>query len=87
MLLIKCPWCGERPETEFVCTGEAKAPRPEDPHALSDEAWVDYLCVKDNRRGIIEEAWWHAKGCGLWFNLLRHTVTHETQPAPGEGGR
>ena len=25
MLLIPCPWCGPRPDTEFLCTGEARA--------------------------------------------------------------
>lgn len=82
MLLIECPWCGERPETEFVCNGEAKAPRPDDPSSLTDEAWIDYLCIKDNRRGSIKEAWWHARGCGLWFTLVRDTVSHETRLIP-----
>ena len=28
MLLIPCPWCGERDETEFRCGGEAHIARP-----------------------------------------------------------
>ena len=38
MLLIPCPWCGEREETEFRCGGEAHIARPGQPAALSDDA-------------------------------------------------
>lgn len=37
MLLIKCPWCGERDETEFSYGGEAAIKRPQDPKALDDK--------------------------------------------------
>ena len=43
MLLIECPWCGERAESEFTCGGEGGVSRPGAPEALSDEAWGDYL--------------------------------------------
>ena len=36
MLLIHCPWCGPRDETEFRCGGEAHIARPADPDALTD---------------------------------------------------
>ena len=36
MLLIDCPWCGERAETEFSYGGEAGIVRPKEPDALSD---------------------------------------------------
>ena len=35
MLLIECPWCGERDQTEFSCHGEAHITRPRDPDALT----------------------------------------------------
>ena len=38
MLLIRCPWCGERDEAEFSYGGEAGIAYPADPAALSDEA-------------------------------------------------
>ena len=38
MLLIECPWCGPREETEFSCGGEAHIARPPSPDALADEA-------------------------------------------------
>ena len=48
MLPIPCPFCGVRPETEFVCTGEVQPPRPSDPEAVSDTAWADWVVMRDN---------------------------------------
>ena len=48
MLLIPCPHCGPRDESEFTYGGPAVACRPEAPQALSDEAWVEYLTVVPN---------------------------------------
>jgi sarcosine oxidase subunit delta len=75
MLLIPCPWCGEREETEFRCGGEAHIARPRQPSALSDAQWADYLFMRKNPKGVHHERWCHAQGCGRWFNLARHTVT------------
>ena len=80
MLVIPCPWCGERHESEFVCTGEARAPRPQDPNGCDAETWSNYLCLRNNPRGASVETWWHAKGCGLWFELERDTLTHAVRP-------
>lgn len=76
MLLIHCPWCGVRAESEFRCAGQVKPPRSEF-IKKSDEAWLEYLYHADNRRGILEEYWCHEKGCGEWFKLRRDTTTHE----------
>jgi sarcosine oxidase subunit delta len=75
MLLIPCPWCGERDETEFHCGGEAHIARPKQPAALSDDQWADYLFMRSNPRGIHFERWRHVHGCGRWFNLARDTVS------------
>ncbi len=77
MMRIECPWCGGRDETEFHYGGEAHIARPEDPDALSDEAWADYLFMRSNPRGVHAERWMHAQGCRRWFNVLRHTASHE----------
>ncbi|MCC7274160.1 MAG: sarcosine oxidase subunit delta [Alphaproteobacteria bacterium] len=77
MLLISCPWCGPRDETEFHCGGEAHIARPLDPPALPDAAWAGYVFMRDNPKGWMRERWMHAQGCRRWFNLVRHTVTHE----------
>ena len=76
MLLIDCPWCGTRPEGEFVCTGEAHPARPADPDTLSDAAWVDTVVMRENRRGLHDERWWHVRGCGGWLLVRRDTTTH-----------
>ena len=77
MLLIPCPYCGERDEHEFKFGGEAHIARPESPDELSDEEWADYLFLKTNPKGVHFERWVHDAGCGRWFNLARHTVSHE----------
>ena len=76
MLLIECPWCGPRAETEFSYGGEAGITRPPDPHALSDAEWADYLFYRNNPRGDHRELWNHAHGCRRWFGVERDTVTN-----------
>lgn len=76
MLLIPCPWCGERAEIEFVSGGEV-VPRPIDPSALAREAWTEYLYFRDNRCGPQAEHWWHVHGCRRWLVVERDTATHE----------
>ena len=73
MLLIPCPFCGERDETEFHCRGEAHIVRPAQPAALSDDQWADYLFMRSNPKGVHFERWRHVHGCGRWFNLARDT--------------
>ena len=77
MLLIKCPYCGERDESEFSFGGEGGISRPLDPYALNDEQWADYLFNRTNPRGLHEELWNHAQGCRRWFNVERDTVTYK----------
>ena len=77
MLLIKCPWCGERAETEFSYGGEAGIKRPLKPDALSDAEWADYLFNRKNPRGAHHELWNHAQGCRRWFEVERDTVSYK----------
>ncbi len=77
MLLIPCPWCGPRDETEFSYGGEAHISRPADPATLSDGVWADYLFMRRNPKGRHRERWVHTCGCRRWFNVERHTVSHE----------
>ena len=42
MLLIACPYCGARPELEFVYGGQAHLARPKDPAALGAQEWADF---------------------------------------------
>ncbi len=77
MLLITCPYCGERAESEFTYGGEAHIQRPKDPESLSDAEWADYVFMRSNTKGIFLERWVHAHGCRRWFNLARDTVSYE----------
>ena len=79
MLLIDCPYCGPRPETEFRCGGEAHIARPTDPSALDDAAWADFLYTRSSTRGLLAERWNHAHGCQRWFNALRDTVSYRVE--------
>ena len=82
MLLITCPFCGERNETEFIYGGPVGPDRP-DPTACSDQDWRDFLLNVPNPIGPVEERWWHARGCGDWFTIWRHTFSHEVTRGTG----
>jgi sarcosine oxidase, subunit delta len=75
MLLIPCPYCGERPELEFRYGGQAHIARPENPAALSEEEWAGFLYVRDNEKGVHAERWRHVHGCARFFNVVRDTTT------------
>jgi sarcosine oxidase, subunit delta len=100
MLLIQCPYCGERPEPEFVHGGQAHLVRARVPAEVSTEEWTNYLYRRDNTRGVHAERWRHAHGCGRFFNALRDTTTDQflatykvgeprpdVGPAPGTASR
>ncbi len=89
MLVIDCPWCGPRDESEFSYGGEAHIARPQNPDELTDEEWGDYLFFRHNPKGLHHEQWLHAYGCRRWFNAVRDTVTYRfyvtykpDEPAP-----
>lgn len=88
MLLIPCPWCGPRDETEFRFAGEAAIRRPSDPDQADPVAWADYLYGRENRRGLHRELWVHVHGCGQFLMIERDTVSHAITRAvvPGEIG-
>jgi len=77
MMLIDCPHCGPRDETEFHYGGEAHVVYPEDPNAVTDLQWADYVFARTNPKGRHAERWSHSAGCRRWFNVVRDTVTHE----------
>ncbi len=79
MLLINCPYCGERSELEFSYGGQAHIARPDSPSEISDEAFTEYLYHRDNIKGVQAERWRHLHGCGRFFNALRDTTTDHFQ--------
>ena len=77
MLLIACPYCGERPEVEFVYGGQAHLTRPSGGAEVTDQGWSDFLYSRDNLKGLHAERWRHTHGCGRFFNALRDTTTDQ----------
>ncbi|MCY4050476.1 MAG: sarcosine oxidase subunit delta [Gammaproteobacteria bacterium] len=77
MLLIRCPWCGFRDQSEFQAQGEAHITRPEDPYQLDEEQWGQYLFFRKNPKGVHYERWVHVHGCRRWFNVVRNTMTDD----------
>jgi sarcosine oxidase subunit delta len=72
--LIPCPHCGSRPKEEFTVKGAALTrPAPD----ADKEAWMDYVYLRDNPRGLLQEYWHHTSGCRRWLVLTRNTATHE----------
>jgi sarcosine oxidase subunit delta len=93
MLLIDCPYCGPRNETEFRYGGESHIARPGPAPEVSDAVWADYMFNRTNTKGPHRERWCHVHGCGQWFNIARDTVTHAVlaiyrmgEPPPGDRG-
>jgi sarcosine oxidase subunit delta len=87
MLIIRCPWCGERAEIEFSCGGEADIARPLDSESLDDKDWGNYLFMRDNPRGPVREQWHHSYGCRRWFVVERDNVTYRITKTEQVGAR
>jgi heterotetrameric sarcosine oxidase delta subunit len=75
VLLIPCPWCGARAQSEFSYGGDATLKRPA-PDAPVD-AWIAFVYQRDNPAGPHDELWFHGAGCRQWFRVRRDTRTHE----------
>ncbi|MFF3286065.1 sarcosine oxidase subunit delta [Streptomyces sp. NPDC003023] len=92
MLLITCPWCGPRDETEYHYGGQAHVPFPADAGDMNDHEWAQYVFYRDNPQGPFAERWVHSTGCRRWFNAVRDTATHQVlavyrldEPRPDTG--
>ena len=77
MILIKCPYCGERDQSEFSNGGEAHVARPKNSENLNDKEWGEFVFYRANPKGIFYERWVHSHGCRKWFNAVRDTSTDE----------
>ena len=76
-MLITCPHCGVRPVEEFTFLGDAKPLRPASNDPSSMEQWHDYVYLRDNPKGVIDEYAHHSGGCRTWLVLTRNTQTHD----------
>ncbi|MDQ2634471.1 MAG: sarcosine oxidase subunit delta [Pseudomonadota bacterium] len=83
---IACPFCGPRENGEFSYLGDARPQRPAP--GASEDAVYDYVYLRDNIAGEMEELWYHSGGCRSWLKVRRNTVTHEifsVEAAAGAG--
>jgi heterotetrameric sarcosine oxidase delta subunit len=82
VLLIPCPWCGERDETEFNYGGRAL----KFPELINVDigSWHRVIHIRDNPANVIRELWYHQSGCECWIQLSRNCLTHEITAASAE---
>jgi methylglutamate dehydrogenase subunit B len=92
-MIISCPFCGTRNSGEFTYLGDASPRRPALPPeeldgGAAEDAFFDYVYLRDNVAGEMREYWYHGGGCRSWLVAVRNTLTHEfasVDPAPGAG--
>lgn len=73
---ILCPLCGLRDRREFYVSGAAvRIGRPAP--GEGPEAMDDYLHLRTNPEGPLDEFWQHEQGCRAWLIVTRDTGTHE----------
>ena len=85
---IACPYCGPRESGEFSYLGDAAPVRPS--ADAGEDAFFDYVYLRDNVAGDMSEYWYHGGGCRSWLKVARNTLTHEiasVEPASGAGAR
>lgn len=76
MLLLPCPCCGLRDQSEFAYGGAAN-PRLPPLNGRSGQAdWHEAVHRRANPRGPHRELWYHAMGCESWIEVERDTQTH-----------
>lgn len=76
---IPCPFCGDRDAAEFTYRGDAAPVRP-GPEGGAD-SYFDYVYLRDNPAGPIDEHWYHAQGCRSWIVVTRDTRSHAISAA------
>ena len=75
MIIIKCPYCGDRDHSEFSYGSDASIVYPS--LDASEKDWIDAVFFRENIKGIQRETWQHSNGCRMWLEVERSTITHE----------
>ena len=73
---IPCPHCGSRGHEEFAYYGDATPVRPDPLQPGAEQAFCDYVYLRDNPAGTHRELWYHAQGCQTWLIVERDTRSH-----------
>ena len=74
MQQFTCPFCGERPEIEFVYVRSLESVPSQVSAGVKQE--LARIYYRANPRGPSRELWQHAFGCRSWLAIERDTVTH-----------
>lgn len=77
MLLIPCPHCGPRDQSEFAYGG-GSVPLPNLSAPGAD--WHRAVHLRADPTGQQAELWYHTAGCERWFKVLRDVKTHAFAP-------
>ena len=76
-MIINHPNLGPRDAAEFTILGDASLlNRPDWRADDADDAFYDYLYLRDNPAGVHRELWFHEQGDRSWLVVTRDTVTH-----------
>lgn len=77
-MIINHPLLGPRDAGEFTYLGDASLiDRPDGMADDAEEAFFDYLYLRDNPAGLHRELWYHEGGDRSWLVVTRDTRTHE----------
>ena len=77
-MIIYHPLLGPRDAAEFVYKGDVSLiDRPDGMGDGADDAFHDYLYLRDNLAGEHQELWYHEQGDRSWLVVTRNTLTHE----------
>jgi heterotetrameric sarcosine oxidase delta subunit len=74
MMLINCPHCGPRAQSEFIYERTVDSVAPA---GVSRDEAMQTLFTRGNPRGVDEEIWRHTFGCRAWMVVTRQRVTNE----------
>lgn len=73
MMLINCPHCGPRAQSEYIYERTVDSVAPA---GLSNDEAMQALFTRGNPRGVDDEIWRHTFGCRAWMVVTRHRVTN-----------
>lgn len=77
-MIINHPLLGPRDAAEFVYLGDASLiDRPDRDQSDAADAFYEYLYLRDNIAGEMQELWYHEQGDRSWLVVTRNTLTHE----------
>ena len=77
-MIINHPHLGPRDAAEFTILGDASLlKRPDWQADDADDAFYEYLYLRDNPAGLHRELWFHEQGDRSWLVVTRDTMTHE----------